>query len=227
MRRKVVDETERPELLRNDLRLILRVVCPDVDAEVDADAFEERFGNRDETRLNGDLHVLQAAQRLQQFRNLFLDIGRLVDNERLAQRIELDGAVAAHAGPGLRLDGVGDQVDKRVFQAGAGVVLGGDARRGRAASRNAGHLAHAHVFAAAHGVEALVGRHAVDLEIGLPALAHGGLHHIVGRGAVAIWYGRHQVDNRVNVHHQLALGMILRRNIEHLVLDHIGQVNLV
>src|SRR5262249_55572911 len=109
---EVIDKSERPELLGDELRLVARILVPEVDVEVQADPFKELLGQGDEANFDGDFLILQPAKRLQKFGNLLLDIGRLIDNQSHAKRIIVDGSMAADTGPALWGDCAGNQLDQ-------------------------------------------------------------------------------------------------------------------
>ena len=84
-----------------------------VDIEVEADALEELLRHRHDPHFDGNLDVLQSAERLQQFEDFFLNLHVLADDQCMPQGEVLDAAFAAGAFPGVGRDCVFNQVDEQ------------------------------------------------------------------------------------------------------------------
>ena len=84
-----------------------------VEVEIDADAFEEVIGQRNEPHFDGDLQILHASQLIEEIGDLLVNFLGLADDEAQVRFKSLDGAFTAVFGPGFRFDGIFDQVDDR------------------------------------------------------------------------------------------------------------------
>src|SRR5262249_47690109 len=112
---EVVDEPLRLELLRNELRLELGRVRLDVDVEVQADPLEETVLDGDDAHFDRHGQVLQPPELFQELGDLLLHVHGLVDDQAHAEGEVIDGAGAAHVGPGARRDRVLDERDEQVL----------------------------------------------------------------------------------------------------------------
>ena len=85
----------------------------DVEVEVDTDPLEEGVVEADEPNLDRHLEILETAELLEEIGDLVVHFLRLADNDAQVRRERLDRSLAADRVPGLRGDGVLDQIDER------------------------------------------------------------------------------------------------------------------
>ena len=210
----------------------------DIEIEVDANPFEEGVIEPDESHLDRYLQVLQPAELFEQIGDLLVHLLCLAHHDAEVRRKRLDGALTAHGVPTLRRDGVLNQVDERL-EVGLSAATRGRAKRdGRVRARRRGvatplklrerRWIHARIArGAAHPVDAhwrrtiLHGGAIPGAEPGVAVAEGPGDTQAVGR---EIRDRDHEVGDGIGDAVDLALHQPGARHLEHLVLDHIIEV---
>ena len=209
-------------------RLAPRVVRQDVHAEVDADPLEEVLRDADEPHFDGDFLVLQATQGGEQILDLLLDVGRLIDDQSERHRVVIDRRLTSHVAPRLRADRPGDELDellllgvgrKRLGRT-HGAAVAEAVRVAQTRTRAARRGSRADRRAVGQGVLPGVGRRAEE-GIGRPRLSRPrpSRRGVVGRDD--------QVGDRVGDALLLALSVLLGGDLQDIVLDDVGQLDLM
>ena len=210
----------------------------DVEIEVDADSLEEGVIEPDESHFDRHLEVLQPAELFEQIGDLLVHLLRLAHHDAEVCRKRLDGALAADGVPTLRRDGVLDQVDERLEVGLAAATRGRAKRHGRGRARRRGVATplklrerrgiHARITrGAAHPVDArrrraiLHGCAIPGTESGVAVAEGPGNTQTVGR---EIRDRDHEVGDGIGDAVDLALHQPGTRHLEHLVLDHVIEV---
>ena len=207
------------------------IVGGDVGLEVHADPLEVGFAERDHADFHSHRQVLQAAERVEQVFDFLDHVGGLVDDQGAADVVVSDAARtgAAVASPAILADEVGDEAGELL-----GVLLAGRRHRvhavrhrvagdGSTAAAIGAGRAIADEFAAAHAARTITVP--IHERLNRRRILRG-LHRSSQRliaFQLVFRDRRHQVHHVEDFRLHAALGVLLRGDLDDIVLDDVNE----